>query len=129
MSAVQSTGSTQETELTQEPGPNCCGETADQEIDSTLESKSMIVLRPVMMETQATESGQHVDPARRPEDASGLVAKDGAVPSAQVAWSMPELESLVDLLDDAPEVRAWEFARSAELSAIDSHFHLDSRGR
>ncbi|KAH3824095.1 hypothetical protein DPMN_125923 [Dreissena polymorpha] len=130
VSAVKATWSAQETELAQKPGPNGCVAAADREIDSTLEPESMQVLRPVLMETQATESGQHVDSPRRHEVSSDLVAGDRAVPSAPVAWSMSEPESLVeDLLDDAPEVRSWELARNAQLSAFDSHVHLDRSGK
>ncbi|KAH3844347.1 uncharacterized protein LOC127872775 [Dreissena polymorpha] len=107
--AAQATGSTQATELVQGAGSD----------------------RSVVMEAQATVSSPEMDLIQRPETVN-CVAKGAQVMAlAQVAESVPEPGSLGnerELGDDfeiVPVVQEWISVRNAELTAFDSHFHLD----
>ncbi|KAH3737760.1 hypothetical protein DPMN_044354 [Dreissena polymorpha] len=107
--AVQTTGSTRATELTQGAG-----------LDPS-----------VVVEAQATVSSPEMDLIQRPEPVSCVAKGAQVMASAQVAESIPEPGSLVDEcergdeVETAPVVREWISAGNAELTAFDSHFNLD----
>ncbi|KAH3704480.1 hypothetical protein DPMN_120399 [Dreissena polymorpha] len=129
---VQVTGSTQATELMQRSGPDCC--VAAQATGSTQATELVQGAgsdRSVVMEAQATVSSPEMDLIQRPEPVTCVEKGAQVMALTQVAESVPEPGSLgneCELGDDfeiAPVVQEWISVRNAELTAFDSHFHLD----
>ncbi|KAH3799070.1 hypothetical protein DPMN_152673 [Dreissena polymorpha] len=72
-----------------------------------------------------------MDLIKRPDPVSCVIEGDQVMASSQVVGSIPEPGYLMDEcewgdgVESAPVVCEWISARNSELTAFDSHFHLD----
>ncbi|KAH3801424.1 hypothetical protein DPMN_155074 [Dreissena polymorpha] len=125
------TGSAQKTELAQRPRSSCSVVIDARLIDSNIQETNLnneSVHEPgpvhlMLSETRVTESNSNVGLTGV---TSGVMGGAQDVSETQVAGSVTEKGSVeCGELEDAPVVLEWVFAINVELTAFDSHFHLD----